>query len=159
MGFRHFAAPLLSIAVLGLAACSEQEAQVEQAPEGVAGLNVSNARLVLPAVSGNPAAVYFDLGYEGDAEITLSAVAVDGAENTMMHQYGEKDLKVQMIPLDPLPLTKGSTVSFEPGGKHVMAMGVSDELTAGGKTEVTLIMASGDKTTVTADIVGAGEDR
>lgn len=156
---RSFAALALGLAALNLTACGEQPAEVEQAPEGVAGLTVENARLILPAVSGNPAAVYFDITYDGDVDSTLSAVAVEGAANTMMHQYGEKDLKVQMIPLDPVPLTKGAQLSFEPGGKHVMAMGVSEELTAGAKTEVTLIMGSGDKTTVMADVKGAGEDR
>lgn len=156
---RSFAAFALGLATLSLAACGEQPTEVEQAPEGVAGLTVENARMILPAVSGNPAAVYFDLAYEGDADIVLSAVAVEGAENSMMHQYGEKDLTVQMIPLEPVPLTKGAKIAFEPGGKHVMAMGVSEELSAGAKTEVTLIMESGDKTTVIADVKGAGEDR
>ncbi len=159
MSLRYFAAAALGLSVVSLSACGQPEQEVPADPEGVAGLTIENARLVLPAVSGNPAAVYFDLSYEGDANPTLAAVAVEGSEMAMMHEYGEKDLQVQMIEMEPLALTKGTRVAFEPGGRHVMAMGVSDELAAGGKTEVTFIMDSGDKTTIVADIVGAGEER
>ncbi len=150
---------VLCLGALALSSCGETTDPVEQAPEGAPGLAITNARMVLPAVSGNPAAVYFDLAYDGEVAATLSAVSVDGARETMMHQYGEKDLKVQMIPLDPVPLTAGSTVAFEPGGKHVMAIGVSDELMAGGTTQVTFILDNGDKTTVDADIRSAGDER
>ena len=159
MAIRYFAALALGVSIITLSSCGEPTQEVVEAPEGIAGLIVENARLVLPAVSGNPAAVYFDLGYEGDKDVELSAVFVDGAENAVMHEYGEEDFKVQMIALDSLALTRGAKLSFKPGDKHVMAMGVSPELIAGGKTEITLIMASGDKTTVSADVVGAGEVR
>ncbi len=156
---RLMASLVLSASLLGVAGCGEPVETVEQAPDGAPGLEITNARMVLPAVSGNPAAVYFDLSYNGDTAGLLSAVAVEGAANTMMHQYGERDLKVQMIPLDPVPLTKGSKIAFEPGGKHIMAMGVSDELAAGGKTDVTVVLGSGDKTTVEAEILAAGDER
>ena len=159
MSPRYFAAAALCLSAISLASCGQSEQEVPADPEAVEGLSIENTRMILPAVSGNPAAVYFDLSYEGDSTPTLAAVAVEGAAMTMMHEYGEKDFKVQMIEMEPLELTKGVAVAFEPGGRHVMAMDVSSELSAGGKTEVTFIMASGDKTTVVADIVGAGEER
>ncbi|GAA4643802.1 hypothetical protein GCM10023115_17620 [Pontixanthobacter gangjinensis] len=161
MTTRFFASLALGIATFGLSACdsASDEAEVTAAPEGVAGLTITNGRMVLPAVNGRPAAVYFDLAYDGDDNQTVSAIYVEGAENAMMHEYAEKDFKVQMIPLESLDLTKGVKVSFEPGGKHGMAMSVSPELSAGGKTEVTLIMADGDKTTFVADIKSAGDER
>ena len=158
---RFFASLALGIATLGLSACGSEteEGEITAAPEGVEGLTITNARMIMPAVSGRPAAIYFDIAYDGASNQTLSAIFVEGAENAMMHEYGEKDFKVQMIPLESLDLTKGAKVSFEPGGKHGMAMGVSPELQAGGKTEVTLIMANGDKSSFTADIKGAGDER
>lgn len=156
---RFFAEVALFFSTIALASCGNEAEQVEQAPDGAPGLDITDARLVLPAVSGNPAAVYFAVTYDGESDAVLSAVSVEGADNTTMHQYGEKDLKVQMISLDPVPLTKGSTVVFEPGGKHVMAMGLSDELAAGGNTQVTFILDNGDKTTVEAAIRSAGDER
>ena len=62
-----FAAAALVLGTYGLAACGETAEQpAAEAPEGIAGMTVTNARLVLPAVAGNPAAVYFDLAYDGD---------------------------------------------------------------------------------------------
>ena len=149
----------LAGATIGLASCGSQSEEIAVAPEGVPGLTIENARLVLPAVSGNPAAVYFDLAYDGDTDTAIAAVTVEGAQSAMMHEYAEKDYKIQMVPMETVALTKGTTVAFEPGGKHVMAMGVSPELTAGGKTDVTLIVESGDKTSVTATIQAAGDAR
>ncbi|MGB3740375.1 MAG: copper chaperone PCu(A)C [Pontixanthobacter sp.] len=156
---RVCASAALGLSTIMIASCGDNSEPVEQAPDGAPGLAIENARLVLPAVGGNPGAVYFDLAYTGETNALLSAVSVAGAQETMMHQYGEEDLKVQMIPLDPVPLTNGSNIAFEPGGKHVMAMGLSDELAAGGSTQVTFILDNGDKTTVDAAILAAGDER
>lgn len=149
----------LGFAALALTSCGDAEQAAEVAPDGVPGLTVSNARMVLAPVEGNPAAVYFDLAYDGTRRIALSRGYVDGAESAVFHDYGEYDLKVQMMDMLPLPLKKGDKVSFAPGGKHLMAMGVSPELKPGGQTEVTIIVSGGDKTSFPAKIVAAGDER
>ncbi len=76
------AAAALSVAALGLVSCGDSAPeQPVEAPEGVPGLTVTNARLVLPPVEGNPAAVYFDLAYEGDRNVALTRAHVQGAES------------------------------------------------------------------------------
>lgn len=154
------AAAFLFVATLGLAGCGDgaSEAPVE-APEGVPGLTVTNARMVLAPVEGNPAAVYFDLAYEGDRNVALNRAHVEGAESATLHEYAEWNRQMQMADMLPLVLKKGDKVTFEPGGKHVMAMGVSPELQPGGTTEVTLTVSGGDKTTFEAEIRGPGEER
>ncbi|MDN3645424.1 copper chaperone PCu(A)C [Pontixanthobacter aestiaquae] len=160
MNSRILASAALVLGAFGLTACNNQSAdEVVEAPEGIAGIAVSNLRLVLPAVPSNPAVVYFDLTYDGDAPQTLAAVAVQGAQNTMMHDYAQNGDAMEMVPLDPIELAPGATVVFEPRGKHIMAMNVSPELTAGGKTEVTLVFANGDKQTEMADILAPGDAR
>ena len=154
-----FGAAALAAGTLVLGGCGDQSEQVEQAPDAVAGLSVENARVVLPAVSGNPAAVYFDATYTGENAAELAGLFVAGAEETMMHQMTMKDGVMSMHMLDKVALPNGTKVSFAPGGNHGMAMKLSDELKPGGTTELTLIMASGDKTTVNAEIVGTGEAR
>ena len=59
----------------------------------------------------------------------------------------------------PLALQPGESARFEPGGKHVMAFDLSPELVAGGITEVTLTLASGDKHSFEAEIRSAGDAR
>ena len=154
------AAMFLSVATLGLAGCGDGASEAPaEAPEGVPGLTVTNARMVLAPVEGNPAAVYFDLAYEGDRNVALNRAHVEGAESATLHEYAEWNRQMQMADMLPLVLKKGDEVAFEPGGKHVMAMGVSPELQPGGTTEVTLTVSGGDKTTFEAEIRGPGEER
>lgn len=148
-------------AMLGLAACGgEAEAPATEAIAGqVPGMTISNARMVLPPVAGNPAAIYFDLAYEGDRGLTIRKADVEGAGMTMMHDYGEYDFKVQMMEALPVALTKGAKVAFEPGGLHVMAMEPSADLKPGDKVTVTLTMSGGATQVFQADVRAAGEER
>lgn len=154
------AAAVLSIAALGLASCGDGATeQAAVAPEGVPGLTITNARMVLAPVEGNPAAVYFDLAYDGDRNVALTRAHVEGAESASLHEYAEWNRQMQMSEMLPLVLKKGDEVAFEPGGKHIMAMNVSPELKPGGTTEVTLTVSGGDKSTFEAEIRGPGEER
>ena len=155
-----FAAAALVLGTLGLAGCGETAEQpAAEAPEGIPGMAVTNARLVLPAVAGNPAAVYFDLAYDGDRGLALNRVDVEGAESAEFHDYGEWSGKMQMQPMLPLPLKKGDKVAFAPGGKHVMAMKLAPEVTEGGSVEVTITVSGGDKQTFDAEVRAAGSER
>lgn len=138
-------APLfLAVSLAALSACGQQPAKDEAAstaPEAKPGLTLSEGTLVLPAVKGNPAGGYFTLINTGDKAVTLAAVSVTGAVRAEMHETtGES-----MAPLATLEIKPGETVKFERGGKHVMAFELDPALTAGGKTELTLTFADGDK--------------
>jgi periplasmic copper chaperone A len=148
-------------AMLSLAACGgEADAPATEAVAGqVPGMTITNARLVLAPVSGNPAAVYFDLSYEGEQGLSIRKADVEGAGMTMMHDYGEYDFKVQMMEALPVALTKGTKVEFKPGGLHVMAMEPSADLKPGGKVKVTLTMSGGTTQVFEADVRAAGEER
>ncbi len=149
----------LGASLPGLAACSgAADAPTGQA-EGATSLTVSNARVVLAPVAGNPAAVYFDLSYRGSAPVTLTSVAVEGAGMTMIHDYAESAGKMQMTMTDAVPLSADAPVTFAPGGLHVMAMEPSDRLTAGSTAKVTLTLSDGTTATVDAPVRAAGEER
>ena len=153
-----FAAALVLSTVV-LAACGET-AEAPAATEGsISGMTVTNARLVLPAVAGNPAAVYFDIAYDGDRQIALNRATVEGAASAEFHQYGEWAGEMQMQAMQPLPLKKGDKVKFEPGGNHLMAMEPGAALVAGGTTDVTLKVSGGATHTFPAEIRAAGEER
>ena len=143
---------------LPLAACSQDAAETV-AGEGIAGLEITDARMALPAVSGNPAAIYMDIAYEGDRNIAIRSVDVAGAARAELHDVMEYDGEMVMNEMPPLMLTKGDTATFEPGGKHVMAFELDPSLTAGASTEVTFIIAGGDKHSFPVTIQAAGDDR
>jgi copper(I)-binding protein len=146
-------------ATLPLAACGETPAEAPEANPGIPGMKISNARMVLAPVSGNPAAVYFDLAYDGDRNVALNRAEVKGAKSAMFHDYGEYDMKVQMMDMLPVPLKRGDTLQFKPGGKHLMAMEPDASLKPGGTTEATIIVSGGKKQTFPVEIRAAGDER
>lgn len=154
-----FASLALGVATLGLSACGGGVSEEAAVPDAAPGLSVTNARLVLPAVAGSPAAMYLDLAYDGDRTPAVNRIVVDGAESAVMHEMGEWDGKMEMMEMLPIIMKKGDTVKFEPGAKHIMVMGVSPELQAGGTTEATFVIAGGDKLSFPVKIQAAGEDR
>jgi len=148
-------------ASVSLAACGE-EAETTQvaAPEGtVAGLEISDARLVLPPVSGNPAAVYFDVAYDGERGISISGAEVEGASSAAVHDMMEYNFEQTMAEAGPIALTSGTELSFEPGALHVMAFELGDDIAAGDTAEVTLKISGGGRHKFDAEVRAAGEER
>lgn len=152
------AAILLAGTSLTLAACGN-DAETPTAANDAAGLAIANARLVLPAVEGNPGAVYFDLTNDGDRSVAVSKAEVEGAGRTEIHGTMEWSGKMEMSETGPQTVAKGATLKFEPGGLHVMAFDLKPELVAGGETSMTLGVAGGKSTTFKVPIQAAGDDR
>ena len=160
MNFQQVAAAVFLSSTLALAACGgEPAAIVEAEPEGIPGLSVENARLVLAPVSGNPAAAYFDLTYEGEKGLSIRRADVAGAEEAQLHAYGEWEGRMQMAEALPIAITKGTEIAFEPGGYHVMAFNLDDSIEAGGTVEITLTVSGGDKYSFDAEVRAAGDER
>lgn len=160
---RSAALGALALAMLpALSACSKEAdapAEGTATTAATAKLTVTNARVVLPPVGGNPAAVYFDLAYEGPLGVTLDSVEVEGAGMTMIHDYAEQAGKTQMVMAEAVPLAEGTPVTFAPGGLHVMAMAPEETLKAGSTTKITLTLSNGMTATVDAPVRAAGEER
>lgn len=158
---RHaFAAAALGFGGFSLAACSgEPQEAAPQEVEGIAGLEISNARMMLAPVAGNPAAIYMDIAFDGERGIAIRRVDVADAGSAQLHDMMEYDFEMTMAEMPPLMLQPGDRVSFEPGGKHVMAMDVSPELAPGATTEVTFTIAGGDKHSFEVPVMAAGEER
>jgi len=143
---------------IALTACGGAEAPVEEAAEaGIPGLTVTDGKMVLNAVSGNPAAVYFNLDYEGDRGLAIRKAEVEGAGSAMLHEYGDNQGRREMMEALPITLTKGTKLAFEPGSRHIMVMDLGPELTAGSTTNVTLTVSGGGTSTFPVEIVAAGD--
>ena len=159
MKAKLFAAAILG-ATFALTACGESPEQpAAPATTGIPGMKISNARMVLAPVKGNPAAIYFDLVYDGDDALALNRAEVKGAKSAMFHDYGDYNFKRQMMDMLPVPLKKGDKLEFKPGGKHLMAMDVDPSLQPGGTTEATVIVSGGARQTFPVEIRAAGDER
>lgn len=150
---------LVTAASLNLAAC-ESEPEAAPVPEGVVPeIEVTNARLVLAPVSGNPAAVYFDIAYTGDYGVAISGAEVEGAGSATLHNVTRFNRENRMAEVGPLPLRNGEPLTFEPGGLHIMAFEPADTLAPGGTTEVTLKISGGKTHRFSAEVRAADEER
>lgn len=150
---KHIRAALaLAAAALMPVACSEAPEQAEAAPEAPEGVSATNARLMLPAVAGNPGAVYFDLANASETNRVIRAVSVAGAGSAMMHTADMQEMTQVVTP-------PGETVKFAPGEQHVMAMDLADTVVAGGQAEVTVTFVGGDKVSFLAEVRAAGDER
>lgn len=144
-------APFALAFALAVAGCSEAK-KAEPNPESKPGLKVTDARLVLPAVSGNPGAAYFNLVNTGAVDVTIAAVAIEGAGKAEMHET----TGTGMTPLPNYAVDSGESAVFTPGGRHVMAFDLGSSLSAGGTTEMTITFADGDKLSSPMRIEAAG---
>lgn len=154
------AAAALALAGIGLASCGDSAPEpTDASPEAPAGISAADGRLVLPAVKGNPGAVYFDVTNNGEKDTAIVGAFVDGAKSAMLHMTIKDGDKASMKSMDQVDVAKGATVKFAPGGNHVMAMELDAALEAGDTTEVTLTFSDGDKVSFPASVLAAGDAR
>src|SRR5690606_30214267 len=132
------AALALAATAMFASACSEAPEQAEIAPDAPSGIALANGRLMLPAVAGNPGAVYFDVSNSSDRNMVIRAVAVEGAGSAMNQPAAMEELcQVRSRP--------DEAVRFAPGEQDGRAMDLADAGRAGGESEVTVTFVGGDK--------------
>lgn len=161
---RTLAGALLACAALLPAACKQQDAtpdrtdEVAGPPEAPDGVSVTNARLVLPAVAGNPGAIYFDIANGSGSQLAIASAAVTGAGMAMLHTTSTQDSTAAMVHVEEVPIPARATVSFAPGGLHVMVHDLGPGIAAGSTAEVTLTFNEGDKVSFPAAVekIGGG---
>lgn len=159
MKFVRFAPFALALGAASLAGCSQEADEPAAAPTADVALDVSNARLMLPAVSGNPAAIYFDVTNTGDRNYAIRRVDVKGAESADLHGSMEMDGQMTMDGVGQILVNAGQTESLKPGGFHVMVFGLDPALQAGGTTDMTLTVVGGKQKTFPVEIRAAGDER
>ena len=152
-------AAALGLATAGLTACGEQPEQADTASDVPDGISVTNARLMLPAVEGNPGAVYFNISNDSTSNRMIRAVSVAGAGSAVLHQMGTWNRQPSMDEIFQIDVPANGELKFEPGGLHVMANDLADTVTAGSTADVTLTFVGGDKITFPAEVRAAGDER
>lgn len=155
-----FAGAALAFATFGLTACgSDEAAEAEANDTSQEGISITDGRLILPAVSGNPAAVYFNVHNDGERDRFIRAASVEGAQSAALHQMAMWNGEMTMQEEFQVPVPAGSELKFEPGGLHVMANDVADTIAAGGQTEVTITFVGGKTATFPVEVRAAGDER
>ncbi|MDR6853650.1 copper(I)-binding protein [Sphingomonas sp. BE123] len=121
-------------------------------------LGVEDAWVRLPAVSSRPGAAYFTVK-GGNEATTLLGVSSPAAVRTELHEMKHEGGMMTMAPIKDVAIPAGSTVKFEPGGKHIMLYDLSPELRAGGKVPLRLAFANGKTIEVEAELRAPGQEK
>ena len=117
------------------------------APAFAADVTISDAWFrALPAKL--PAAGYFTLRNGGADTVTLTGASSPACAVLMLHKSDEMNGMVGMSDVESIPVAAGDTLTFAPGGYHLMCMNPTVAMKPGGKVPVTLQFAGGAKMTV-----------
>jgi copper(I)-binding protein len=101
-------------------------------------------------MSGSVTGGYMQLTNEGEEADTLVGVAADFADTVEIHETRIEDDMASMVEIGSIEIPAGETASLEPGGMHIMFMGLTRDLMPGDTVELTLTFESGAETTVVA---------
>ena len=115
------------------------------------------------AASAKNGAAYMVIMNHGDSEEVLLSGKSDVAERVEVHGHEMIDGVMKMRPVENgIPLAPGGDAKLEPGGLHMMIMGLNAPLTEGESFPLTLVFESGTEVTVDVaitDIRGPEADR
>lgn len=144
---RTTATRLIGTIVLLLAACSGAASGGE--------ISVTDAHVPVPA--GANGAAYMTLTNDGDADDMLVSVSTDVAETVGLHETSTQDGSMSMQEVDGIDIPAGGDAVLEPGGLHVMLIGVTQDLAEGDTLDLTLTFDNAGEQTVSAEVVPLGD--
>jgi copper(I)-binding protein len=97
-------------------------------------------------------AAYMTISNEGDIDENLVSVESEVAENLELHEMVQQGDMMRMRRVDSIVIGPGEDVALEPGGLHIMLIGLTREVTEGDTVELNLIFESGANLTVSAPV-------
>lgn len=99
------------------------------------------------------AAAWCTITNHGDTDDRLVSAESEIAAATEIHEMVMKDGTMEMAPLpDGIVIPAGETVTLEPGGYHIMYIGLTRDLTAGDTYELTLTFEQAGEIEVTVPV-------
>ena len=139
---------ILAIAIL-VAGCSAAATPV---PTGAAAAPVVTGAWVRPpAGMDRPAAGYMVIANPGGQPDALVAASSTVATSVEVHETTTMSGMTGMQPVAKIAIPAGGSVKLEPGGYHLMLMGVKT-LTVGDTVEIVLTFEKAGKVTVKAEV-------
>ncbi|MGI9418729.1 MAG: copper chaperone PCu(A)C [Geminicoccaceae bacterium] len=102
---------------------------------------------------------YMTLMAHGDAADRLIAVSTPLAERAELHGHVMDGDIARMRPVEAIGIAPEEPAVLEPGGLHVMLMGLTDKLEEGGALPLTLTFENAGEITVDLPILGLKASR
>jgi copper(I)-binding protein len=120
---------------------------------GGVGLTVTDAWVRPPQTTDGAAAAYLVIKNAGSVDDALIGVSSATAGMASIHETSmETGGMMGMHPIAKVDVPVGATVTFEPGGYHIMLEGLTREISPGMKIELTLTFEKAGKIEVSAEV-------
>ena len=97
-------------------------------------------------------AAFFTMTNNADKSINLIAVSSDIAEKVQIHTNINEDGMMKMRQVESIMIDANSSTSLQPGGYHVMFLGLKNDLTEGQSVELTLYFDNGEQIKVSTPV-------
>ena len=107
-------------------------------------------------IKSRPAGGYFTLHNNTTKTVQLTGASSPACGTMMLHQTKEIKGVEHMLPVKSINVPAHGTLSFHPGGYHIMCMKPQASMIVGHKVPVTLKFAGGRKATADFKVEGPG---
>lgn len=105
------------------------------------------------SIPGQPNGAGFGvLRNSGDQDVLLVAASSPIAGDIEIHQHVREGEQMRMEQMEALVVPAGETVSLQPGGYHLMLIGLTTPLVIGEYHDVTLIFSDGNEITISTPV-------
>lgn len=140
-----------------VAALSIANAAMAEHGKSVGGLTIEHAWARASAGPAKTAAAYLTIKNVGKVDDRLTAVTASSvAGMAMLHTTVMDGNVMKMRHVDGITVKAGATATLEPGGNHVMLMGLTAPLKEGGRFPLTLTFEKAGRVIVEVEIKAPG---
>ncbi len=146
---------IVALALILAAGTVTGAALAQHAAEGGA-IEVEHAWSRATPGKAQTGAVYASIVNHGNAPDRLVAVSSPVAEKADLHQHKLDNGIMKMRPVDALPIAPGKSAELEPGGYHIMLMGLAHPLREGESFPLTLTFEKAGTVTAMVSVKKAG---
>lgn len=107
-------------------------------------------------IKARPAAGYFTLRNDTDAPAQLTGASSSACGAMMLHQSKEENGVEKMLPVKRITVPAHGSVTFQPGGYHLMCMNPRSAMVVGHEIPVILTFADGNTVAASFPVRGPG---
>lgn len=120
----------------------------------LADVNVESAYVrAVPPGQMNSAA-FMQLKNEGSEDISLVAAKSQVAKNVELHTHTQDNGVMRMRQISEISLPAGEAIKLQPGGMHIMLIGLTQNLTAGENISLSLEFSDGSQQALEVPVEG-----
>lgn len=144
-GVRHrlwiLAIPFLAVAALLISGCSSSDSDTDG--DSANELSVSNAWV--KATDGTMTGAFALITNKSGEEVKIVSATTTASKKTELHETVETDGKsVMQAKPGGFSIPAGESLTLQPGGNHIMIMGLTKPIKAGDQVSVSMTLESGD---------------